>query len=87
VNDAEFRRRAHALLQHAVIMEEGASHARSEEHRAIIEAGPESSEPVALVVGMLPYQCPRCGVGAIMDMATYKCAKCGSPLGRRVSPP
>jgi hypothetical protein len=39
VNDAEFRRRAHALLRVAVVMEEGASHAASEEHQALLAAG------------------------------------------------
>lgn len=39
MNDAEFRRRAHALLKHALVIEDGYGTKRSEEHRALLAAG------------------------------------------------
>jgi len=62
VNDAEFRRRAHALLGRAIVMEHGASHAASENQRELLAAGPSSSV-LDLSAGLSAVNlcCPCCG--------------------------
>jgi hypothetical protein len=95
LNDAEFRRRAHALLMRLghvggcvecglppfAFRGYGVPEPCAEV-AALREAGPQSDEPRGDVLAVVPYVCPCCGVGATMDMETMNCAVCGCALRR-----